>query len=398
VDIPDTIAEVSVEKPKASMPLYTRLFFKLCASSFLFFLSFNLLLAELNRYITDLGGEDYKFLNIIMFAGAAMVARPISGRIADNVGRIPVMILGAGVCFIAGFLYSWTEGLMAYMFLRFFHGFSSGFKPTGTTAYMADIVPSNRRGEAVGLLGMAGSLGIAAGPPLGSFLAVNFGDDVMFYASSVAAILSILVLLGMKETLPERKKLTRSTFYITPADVFDKSVIRPGIVMFLSVASFGMTSFMIPDLSDHLGIDNRGTFFSIYVGVSVLVRFVTGQMSDRYGREYMLKIGMISLFIGMIGIALSTTPAMLFASAVIFGLANGINSPTIFAWTIDLANDKFRARATSSLFISLEAGIIAGILLANLVYQNNPDNFMPAFMIGAGMSLAGLIFLLWKKS
>jgi MFS family permease len=155
---------------------------------------------------------------------------------------------------------------------------------------------------------------------------------------------------------------------------------------------------MIPDLSDHLGIDNRGTFFSIYVGVSVLVRFVTGQMSDRYGREYMLKIGMISLFIGMIGIALSTTPAMLFASAVIFGLANGINSPTIFAWTIDLANDKFRARATSSLFISLEAGIIAGILLANLVYQNNPDNFMPAFMIGAGMSLAGLIFLLWKKS
>ncbi len=376
--------------------LYTRDFFMLCLSSFLFFMSFNLLLPELNRYITGLGGSDLKQYNIALFAFAALISRPLSGRLSDVIGRIPIMIFGAMVCFVMGFMYPLLEGLTAYLVLRFLHGFSAGFKPTATTAYMADIVPSGRRGEAVGLLGMAGSMGMAVGPPVGSFISMEIGTDLMFYSSSIAAILSIAVIAGMRETLVGKQRFTARSLIITPADLFDKKVTEPAIVMFLSVASFGMTSFMIPDLSDHLGITNRGTFFSIYIAVSIALRMFMGKLSDRVGRILMLRVGMVFLILGMIGIAFATKPWILYAAAILFGTANGINGPTIFAWTIDLADDRFRARATSSLFIALEGGIIAGTLIAGAIYHNNPENFSLAFLVGACMAAVALLFLLFR--
>jgi MFS family permease len=377
--------------------LYTRQFFMLCLSSFLFFMSFYLIIPELNAYITMLGGEKYAWLNITLFSLAAMLSRPLSGRMADRIGRIPVMVIGAVICFIVGLMYSALDGLLAFLILRFVHGFSAGFKPTGTTAYMADIIPSGRRGEGVGLLGMAGSLGMAAGPPLGSWIALEFGYSVMFYTSSAVAILSIVVIAGMKETLPDREKFTLKTLLVNPSDVFDARVIAPSVVMFLSVASFGMTTFMVPDLSDHLGIANRGTFFTIYVGISVVMRLISGRLSDHWGRVVMLRIGVFFLVVGMTCIAFSTSAWMLYASAVVFGFANGINSPTVFAWVMDLAGDTRRGRATSSLFIALEAGIMAGVVLAGAIYQNNTDNFQPAFLAGGAMASTALIYLFFQK-
>lgn len=391
------MAHKTVIDGELKVRLYTRQFFLLCFSSFLFFMSFNLMVPELNRYVTTLGGEDMKQYNIMLFALAALLSRPWSGRLADAVGRMPVMYMGALICCLMGLMYPLIIGLFGYLTIRFVHGFSTGFMPTGTTAFMADIVPARRRGEAVGMLGMAGSLGMAAGPALGSEIAQIWGFDAMFYASSIVAAISLVSLLGMKETLPNKERISLNHFKLKPADVFDLRVLQPSLVMFFSVACFGMSTYMIPDLSDHLGIRNRGTFFTIYISISVVLRVVSGSMSDRYGRGLIMRIGVLLLVLGMVAIAFAETKEMLYFSAVLFGLANGLNSPTIFAWTIDLAGDKSRARATSSLFIALEAGIIVGIIFAYFIYQNNPANFKPAFLAGAGMAFLSLLILLWQR-
>ena len=67
----------------------------------------------------------------------------------------------------------------------------------GTSAYVADIAPFHRRGEAMGVLGLCGSLGMASGPAIGSTIALYYPLEVMFYASSGAAVLSVLILAGM---------------------------------------------------------------------------------------------------------------------------------------------------------------------------------------------------------
>ena len=116
----------------------------------------------------------------------------------DTIGRIPVMIVGALFCVLCSLFYPMITAVWAFMVLRLLHGFSTGFKPTGTTAFLADIVPADRRGEAMGILGVSGSLGMAGGMGAGGYISMNYGTDIMFYTSSLMGLLAIVPIFFME--------------------------------------------------------------------------------------------------------------------------------------------------------------------------------------------------------
>jgi MFS family permease len=366
-------------------------FWLLCLSSFLFFSSFNMMIPELPQYLTSLGGEDYKGYIIALFTLSAALSRPFSGKLADTIGRIPVMVFGAAVCFILGFLYPAVGTVWAFLLLRFFHGFSTGFKPTGTSAYVADVVPENKRGEAMGMLGVFGSLGIAAGPAVGGVIANQISINAMFYSSSVFAILSVLILLGMTETVTVKHKFKPSLLIIPFNEVFEPRVIAPSITMFLSAFSFGVILTLIPDFSVHLGIMNKGLFFVSFTATSILVRVIAGKISDRYGRVEVLRYSTILVMISMWFIGIATNPTHFFLAGALIGIAAGTNSPTIFAWTIDLSHPMHRGRAMATMYIAMEIGIGIGALASAYIFDNQIANMPLAFNSGA--ILAGLAFI-----
>ena len=178
--------------------IYNRHFWLVCLSSLLFFASFNMIVPELPGYLSALGGAEYKGLIISLFAVTAMLSRPFSGKLSDTVGRVPVMMFGSIVCLICSFVYPILTSVAGFLFLRFVHGFSTGFTPTGQTAYISDIIPVERRGEAMGLLGTAGAVGMASGPAIGGMLANRAGLEVMFYCSSAFGLMSVLIILSMR--------------------------------------------------------------------------------------------------------------------------------------------------------------------------------------------------------
>lgn len=375
--------------------IYSLQFFLLCFSSFLFFGSFNMIVPDLYNYITTLGGGEYKGLIISLFTVTAGLSRPFSGKLSDTIGRIPVMILGAGVCFIMGFLYPMVGTVWALLLLRFLHGFSTGFKPTGTSAYIADIVPKNRRGEAMGFSGFFGSLGMSVGPAIGPRIAETYGLDVMFYASSASAIGSVLILIGMKETLQNRVKFKPKLLAIAPKDIIEPRVFNPSILFLLTSFSFGAVLTLIPDLSVSLGYSEgeKGIFFTVFVIASLAIRLLAGKASDRFGRVIVLKIAALTIVLSDILIAYTHTQEMLMVSAVVFGVAVGMNTPTIYAWTIDLSLDHLRGKGLATMYIALEIGIGLGALVAGWIYGNHIENLREAFLLCAALSLVGFLFL-----
>jgi MFS family permease len=144
---------MKTDLPVSSDTLYSRPFMLLCLSHALFAGSFNMMIPELPGYLTQLGGADKKGWIIALFTITAGVSRPFSGKLTDTIGRIPVMYVGTFACVLCSILYPALAFLNGFFALRFFHGFSTGFKPTGTSAYVADVVPADRRGEAMGTLG-----------------------------------------------------------------------------------------------------------------------------------------------------------------------------------------------------------------------------------------------------
>ena len=354
-----------------------------------------MIIPELPDYLTALGGADYKGLIISLFTLTAMLSRPFSGKLADNIGRVPVMIFGAGVCFVCSLFYPVIASLSGFFLLRLVHGFSTGFAPTGATAYLADIIPLQKRGEAMGILGTAGSVGMAAGPALGGTIANQFGLDAMFYCSSLLGLVSIIILIQTKETLPQKMKFSLGLLKVKREDIFEPLVLVPCLVMVLASFSYGAVFTVIPDFGQFVGIKNKGLLFTFLTVASLLVRLLAGKASDRYGRIEVLRVSTFTIAVSMVIIGMASTPQMLIIGVTLYGFAQGATSPTLLAWAADLSDDRFKGRGIASLYIFMELGIGLGAICSGWVYGNQSGNFFITFLISGLLSAIAFAYLIY---
>lgn len=374
---------------------YSKNFWVLSFAMFLFMTSFNLILPELNQFITDLGGANHKGLIITLFTISAALSRPFSGKLSDTIGRKKVMICGLIICFIVSLLYPLSVSVWFFLVLRFLHGFSAGFLPTGATAMVTDLLPAESRGQGMGIWGTFISLGIGVGQWLGSFIYNEWGMNSLFLFSSFIAVIAGILILFVKETLEKTEKFKPQLLQITLKDVFEPSVLPAATVMFLTATCSGIIFVLTPDMSTFLGIENKGWFFGIYVLSTILVRLLTSSVSDKIGRRKTLIIGILFLIFSMILIGYAKDWKAYTAAAVVFGIATGISSPTLFAWTADLSHPERRGVGTGTLFIALEIGIMVGSFSTLLTYNNTLESITNGFLLGALIACFALVYLFW---
>lgn len=352
-----------------------------------------MLIPELPAYLTAMGGAEYKGLIIALFTLTAGISRPFSGKLTDTIGRVPVMAVGSLVCFVCGFLYPMLTTVAGFLFLRLIHGFSTGFKPTATAAYVADLVPQGKWGEAMGIHGICFSTGLAIGPAIGSTITDHYSIDILFYCSSLFALLSIAILVNMKETLPGKEKFKLSHLRVNKKDIIEWRVIPAVTIIFMTYISYGAILTVISDWSAHLGTSNKGLFFMVFTLTSLLIRFIAGKASDRHGRVLILKISITLLALSLLWIGLADSSLSLMLASALYGVATGMLSPTTTAWTADLSDPTQRGKAMATMYIALEAGIGIGALLAGWLFIDDLQMIPVTFYCCAGITAAAFIYL-----
>jgi len=360
-------------------------------------ISFNMIVPELDEFLSTMGGENYLGFILGLFAISSLIVRPISGKLTDSIGRVPVIIFGSILNLIFSVFYLFVFTVPQFLGLRFAHGISAGFQPTGLMAYLADIIPKKQRGEAMGLIGVFISAGIAIGQPLGSWIANEFGVSVLFYSGVFFAILAFIMVLFLKETLKNPSKFKLKSLAISTKDLFDKDVLYPFLIMICVAFMFGDFLTVIPDYSTNLGLENQGIFFTYFIIFSMIVRLFFGKISDTYGRIKMLKLGALISVIGMLLFLFVSSKFHFFVVASILGIGGGIVSPTLIAFTVDLCKPENRGKAMSTYFIGLEGGIALGAFLAGGMYNNEVSNLqLPIYLALASSSLAFILLFMSK--
>jgi MFS family permease len=372
-----------------------RSFWILCLAMFLSIVSFNLIMPELNHFITTLGGENHKGLIIVLFSISAAASRPFAGKLSDTIGRKKVIYIGISICLIVDLLYSSVTSLAFFLLLRFFNGFSAGFFPTGATALIADILPLKFRAIGMGIWGTAISLGIGAAQISSSFICKHVGITNLFLISSGFSALSLLFVTHVTESLPNPQRFNRKFLDIKLKDIFEPHVLPAAIVMFLTATCSGIIFVLTSDMCVYLAIPNKGTFFGVYVISTIITRLFSLRLSDKIGRRMTLIIGVSLLIISMLLIAYAYDITSFSIAAIIFGVSIGLSSPTLYTWTADLSPPDRIGVGTGTLFLSLELGVIFGSSSTMFIYNNTHQSIPTNFLFGTSMAVLAATYLIW---
>src|SRR5690606_29531184 len=111
------------------------------------------------------------------------------------------------------------------------------------------------------------------------------------------------------------------------------------------------------------------------------------------GRVKVLLVSTLLLALAMFTIGFAATPFVFLTGAVLFGFAQGINSPTIFAWAIDRSDPSLVGRAMATIYIALEIGIGIGSLLSGSFYGQDPSRFPWLFGAAGTLSIIAAVYL-----
>lgn len=358
-------------------------------------ISFNIFIPELNKMITHLDGQNYKGLIFLLFSFAALVSRPFSGKLSDTIGRIKVMYIGLFIGLLVTPIYPYCGSLTVFLSLRFSHGFSAGFLPTGATALVTDLIPPEGRGVAMGIWGTFISVGFGVGNFFSTYITQAVGLTGLFMVGVGFVVIAGILMSLLSETLPNPQRFKLSHLKVGINDILEPTVRPAAIVMFCSATSTGVVFVTTPDISEYVGIENKGWFFLFYMSSTIFIRLFASSWSDRIGRRKALIFGLLFMFIGMLTVALSQEWIMYTLGAILFGVSTGISSPTVFAWTADLSPAHRRGVGAGTVFIALEAAIMFGSILTILFYDSTRTSIPFLYSVSAGIALVGVTYLIW---
>jgi MFS family permease len=209
--------------------------------------------------------------------------------------------------------------------------------------------------------------------------------------------MSGILITNIKETLENPIKFETQLLKLKFQDIFEPCVMPAAIVMFLSATCSGIIFVLTPEISNFLNIENKGWFFIFYVMTTIIVRLFFSSISDKIGRRKTLTIGMIFLLVSMGLIGFSKDIFSYTLASIIFGIATGTTSPTLFAWTADLSHPERRGIGSGTMFIALELGIMVGSLSTLITYNNTLKSIPIAFLVGSVMALIAITYLIWHQ-
>ncbi len=132
----------------------------------------------------------------------------VAGRIADTVGRRPLVVTGLAVTALGFGLLGLAGDLVVLLVLSAVSGLGAGLVNPGQQAAVADVVGNDRSGgKVLATFQMAQDSGAIVGPILVGVIADQAGFGWALATTAVVSLLALLPWLGATETLPEETPL-----------------------------------------------------------------------------------------------------------------------------------------------------------------------------------------------
>jgi DHA2 family multidrug resistance protein len=137
---------------------------------------------------------------------ASAIALPISGWLADKVGRKRLLLISVVVFTVASVLCATATSLGEMVLFRALQGVGGAFIVPLAQATLFDINPREKHGQAMALFGGGVMIGPILGPVLGGWLTDNYNWRWVFLVNLPVGIICILIMMRFMPTTETHKR------------------------------------------------------------------------------------------------------------------------------------------------------------------------------------------------
>ncbi|HET6951952.1 MAG TPA: MFS transporter, partial [Acidimicrobiales bacterium] len=308
-----------------------------------------------------------------------------AGTLSDRFGRKPVLVAGWLIGLPVPLLLMWAPSWGWVIVANVLLGVNQGLTWSTTVIMKIDLAGPERRGLAMGLNEAAGYGAVAVTALATGFIASRYGlrPEPFFLGLAYAGLGLGLSALFVRETRGHarheardhvaasadlhRDLSTRQVFVLT--SVKEKalsSVSQAGMVNNLNDGlAWGLFPLYFADFG--LPVGRIGVLAALYPAVWGLGQLVTGALSDRIGRKWLIAGGMWTQAAAIALIAATRGFWPWAAGAALLGAGTAMVYPTLLAAIGDVAHPTWRASAVGVYRLWRDGGFAVGALLAGIV-------------------------------
>jgi len=308
---------------------------------------------------------------IAAFTLPGIFLTPVSGILADRFGRKVVLVPALFVFGIAGFLCSFMRDFHSLLALLFIEGIGAAGLSSINITLIGDLYTGEKRTALMGYNASILSIGTAAYPALGGFLAA-FGWQYIFYLPLLALPLGVFVIFGLNNPEPKDQQGMGEYFRRIWKNINQRSVwglFLVNILVFVLLYGAYLTYFPIL-LSERLNASSVqiGLMMSIMSLVTAAISSQLGRINKRFQSKTILLFGASFYFLSMLSLLISQSWIQVVVSVIVFGFGHGLLVPSIQNLLVGFASIKERAAFMSVNSMVLRIGQTIGPLLIGVFY------------------------------
>ena len=366
--------------------LYSGRFFEVFAATVVF-MTGAALLFHFGQFVQDYLSFDVTTLGRILSISmlGTLLIRLHIGRWIDRLGCRPVWLVGALVVAVTRGGVQFATGFWTIVCLRTLSMMAAAAVMTTVAVFAAQIAPPHRRAESIGIMGLAGFLGMMVGPTMGDWILADAGGSitpyrVFFTASALCSLISGVVILLVK--LPASRPVGESARPGAHGDTAQGAPARgeappsvepatlrviarhwPGAVMLVGVVftmAFCVQIIYLERLAEVRGFENIKMFFLVYGPTSMVLRITLRRLPQRIGRTRTLLLGLGLLSVGLLALTRAYTAFGLVVPAFLMGAGHCFIFPSMVDLGAERLPPRYRGTGTSLILGAGDLGLLIG--------------------------------------
>lgn len=277
--------------------------------------SFFLLLSVVPRYATESGAG--------LATGALMLSTVLgelaAPRLVARYGYRVALIAGLTLLGAPALVLTVSDGMAWIVTVCLVRGLGFALTLVAGGALTASLIPAERRGEGLALVGVVSGVPSLIALPLGVWLAAHAGYGPVAVAAGVAALAAIVAVPG----LPDREPTSGKPVGVL-AGLRTGGLMRPGAVFATTALAAGIVVTFLP-----LAVPAAyGTVVAVALFVqpaaSTAARWAAGRYGDRHGPARLLVPGLVLSAGGLSITAVTGSPVAVLVGVAVFGTGFGI--------------------------------------------------------------------------